>query len=75
MPRVLFREERCKSCGLCIPVCPVKIIDFADRINIRGYRPAGIKEELQIKCVGCASCAKMCPDRCITVTKDGGNKK
>ncbi|EKX80045.1 2-oxoacid:acceptor oxidoreductase subunit delta [Clostridium botulinum CFSAN001628] len=24
MPKVIFREERCKGCGHCIQVCPKK---------------------------------------------------
>lgn len=67
MPRVEFREERCKGCGQCVLVCPVKIIGFADRINAKGYKPATVKE--MEKCIGCASCGKMCPDLVITVYK------
>ncbi|MBW8383267.1 MAG: 4Fe-4S binding protein, partial [Youngiibacter sp.] len=44
MPKVVFREERCKSCGQCVIACPVKIISFTERINEKGYRPAGIPE-------------------------------
>ena len=34
MAKVTFREERCKGCGLCIEVCPKKIIvENHDRIN------------------------------------------
>ena len=56
MPRVEFREERCKGCGQCVIACPVKIIAFQDKINGKGYRPSGIKEELMAKCIGCTSC-------------------
>jgi 2-oxoglutarate ferredoxin oxidoreductase subunit delta len=69
MPKVVFREERCKSCGQCVIACPVKIIGFTDRINEKGYRPAGIPAELMEKCIGCTSCGRMCPDLVITVYK------
>ena len=40
MAKVTFREERCKGCGLCIEVCPTKIIvENQDRINAKGYFP------------------------------------
>ena len=69
MPKVTFREERCKGCGLCPPVCPVKIISFADRLNSKGYMPATVTDEKMKECVGCMSCARICPDCVITVEK------
>lgn len=69
MPRVVFREERCKSCGQCVIACPTKIISFTNRINEKGYRPAGVPEDLMSKCIGCTSCGRMCPDQVITVYK------
>lgn len=69
MARVTFREERCKGCGLCISVCPKKIIEFSEKLNVKGYHPAGVKEEKMKECIGCASCARICPDVVITVEK------
>jgi 2-oxoglutarate ferredoxin oxidoreductase subunit delta len=69
MTRVTFKEDRCKGCGLCIDVCPMKIIGFSDSLNEKGYHPAKVTEENMSKCIGCASCGKMCPDCVITVEK------
>ncbi|MCB2287463.1 ferredoxin family protein [Clostridium algidicarnis] len=69
MPRVTFREERCKGCGQCIIVCPKKIISFSEKLNEKGYHPATITEENMASCIGCASCGRMCPDLVITVEK------
>ena len=69
MPRVMFREERCKGCGQCILACPKKIITFSNTLNEKGYSPATITEENKEKCIGCACCGKMCPDLVITVEK------
>jgi len=37
--------------------------------NRKGYHPATVRPEDMEKCVGCASCAKMCPDSIITVER------
>lgn len=66
--RVNFDEDRCKGCELCTTVCPVKIVTIdTEKINIKGYHPATIKE--MEKCIACGSCAKICPDAVIKVEK------
>ncbi|MCD5414157.1 MAG: 4Fe-4S binding protein [Clostridiales bacterium] len=63
---VTFRENRCKGCGLCIDVCPVKIVALnRGTTNERGYNPASIEE--MDKCIACTNCALICPDLVITV--------
>ncbi len=66
--KVTFAEDYCKGCGLCVSVCPLKIIKLdRDRINAKGYNPAYVEE--MDKCIGCANCANMCPDSVITVER------
>lgn len=66
--KVTFDENRCKGCELCTTVCPVKIVIMdKDKINIKGYHPATVKD--MEKCIACGSCAKICPDSVITVEK------
>ena len=68
MAKVIFNEERCKGCGLCVTACPKGIVALEkEKINAKGYHPAGVNE--QEKCIGCASCALMCPDTVITVER------
>ena len=68
MPKVTFREDLCKGCGLCVAACPRKILEIAkDQINKKGHNPARITDP--DKCIGCAFCATMCPDCVITVEK------
>jgi len=66
--KVVFAEERCKGCGLCIDVCPKNIIKLADRINSHGYHPAEVED--QEACISCGMCAMMCPDVVIEVYKE-----
>ena len=66
MAKVVFDEERCKGCYLCMTACPKKIISLREEvINAKGYHPAGV--ERQEECIGCAFCATMCPDCVIEV--------
>ncbi len=65
MERVVFREDRCKGCEVCIAVCPQKIIALDSRINKLGYRSAAVKD--QEACTSCGLCARVCPDAVISV--------
>ena len=60
--------DKCKGCGLCVSVCPKKILELNKYIvNVKGYNPLFCKDEKQ--CVGCAFCALICPDVVIEVYK------
>ena len=59
--------ERCKGCGLCVAVCPKKVLEISATVNTRGYFPA--YQARPEDCVFCAICATMCPDVAITVTE------
>jgi 2-oxoglutarate ferredoxin oxidoreductase subunit delta len=65
---LVFAEELCKGCELCITICPTKILKLdLGRVNSRGYHPAIIYNLTE--CSGCMSCAKICPDSVITVRR------
>ncbi len=69
MVRITFKTDNCKGCGLCVDVCPKKLLRLSpDVINIKGHHPAEITDAS--KCVGCASCATMCPDCIIKIEKE-----
>ena len=66
--RVTFDQDRCKGCGLCISVCPVKILALdSERVNKAGYVPATVIDGG--RCIACVNCAVMCPDGVITVER------
>lgn len=68
MAKLTFKTDLCKGCGLCVDVCPKKIIVIAkDKINKKGYSPAEIID--QEACIACAFCATMCPDCIIKVER------
>lgn len=68
MAKVTFREDRCKGCSLCVPVCPQKIVFIrSDKLNAKGHHPAGVDD--MDKCTGCTFCATICPDQVIEVER------
>ena len=68
MPKVTFKTDICKGCGLCVSACPKGIIELdKNTINVKGHNPARITD--QEKCIACAFCATMCPDCVITVER------
>ena len=84
MPRITINYDKCKGCLLCISFCPKNLIVKSDKLNRQGlnyvefsrqafFRAAGIPRQGGGKensgCLGCAMCAIICPDCCITVYK------
>jgi len=68
MAKVTIKEDLCKGCGLCVSVCPRKILKISESvINKRGYSPVECFRPED--CIGCAFCATMCPDCVITVER------
>ena len=68
MKKIVFQvnEEYCKGCGLCVTVCPKKILELSvERTNSKGYNPMQITNVDE--CIGCLSCAMMCPDVAIQI--------
>ncbi len=63
---VVIDINRCKGCDLCVVACPVDVLELQPKeVNDRGYHYAYDKNPEA--CIGCASCATVCPDGCFTV--------
>ena len=53
----IFKEEACKQCGLCFPVCP------EDAIPVNSEKK---REDFNYDmCKGCGVCSKVCPFNAI----------
>lgn len=64
MPGISIDKDKCKACGICISVCPKKLIKEGDEVNTHGYSYA-VFSDTQNACIGCALCAISCPDMAI----------
>ena len=58
----------CKGCGLCIEKCPVKVIEWSDRLGFMGTPSVQPRIE---GCIVCGICQTVCPDAAIHVEKKG----
>ena len=64
MARVVIDSEKCKGCYLCIDVCPKQILRKNKEFNSKGIYSV-IFDDKNKTCIGCAMCAKRCPDMAI----------
>ena len=60
--------DACKGCGICISVCPVKILAFSGEFNSRGVHFPEVTEPE--KCTSCGNCMVYCPDFAMVVDKN-----
>jgi 2-oxoglutarate ferredoxin oxidoreductase subunit delta len=60
-------SDRCKGCGLCVAVCPKKVLRISDEINTKGYFP--VCQAHPENCIFCATCCLMCPEVALTITE------
>jgi len=67
MAKIVVDPELCKECGLCVGVCPKKILRMGENFNSSGYRY--VEQFNAEECTGCKLCSIMCPDAAIGVYK------
>jgi len=65
MAVIKIKENHCKGCLLCIPVCHNRSLVISEVINVHGLHPVKFKEGAE--CDGCKKCAIMCPDVAIEI--------
>ena len=64
---IVVDTVHCKGCSLCVEACSTDTIGLANEVNAKGYNFAYMA--LPDTCIGCANCAMVCPDSCLTVYK------
>jgi 2-oxoglutarate ferredoxin oxidoreductase subunit delta len=65
--RHIIDNDRCKGCGLCVTICPKKVLEMSEEVNSMGYFP--VHQARPDDCIFCTTCCIMCPDVAITITK------
>lgn len=65
----ISKFDHCYGCGVCVSVCPVKIIGF--RQDDKGFYSPYIEENS--KCIECGICVKICAFNHDTIAISGSN--
>ena len=66
--QIEINHDWCKTCYICIEICPKNVFEKADQVSKKGTLPVEIKN-LEA-CTGCMQCELLCPDLAISVTKE-----
>ena len=69
--QIVIDQERCKECGLCVSVCPKKILAFSNDFNQGGFHPVQVTDAE--KCIKCGFCVLMCPDLALELKEVSNN--
>ena len=66
MIEIVINPDYCKGCGICVLICPKKVLQTSDLINLKGYMlPIAVNLDA---CTQCKLCEIVCPDLAIAVT-------
>jgi len=63
----VVEADLCKSCGICVELCPAGVLAMGDEINRHGYRVVRVVHGE--RCVACRVCERFCPDFAIRVVE------
>lgn len=64
--KYLFLQfNKCTGCGLCIEVCPTKVLEAGPELNSKVAYPPVVKDGEE--CKFCQECEFICPDLSIYV--------
>lgn len=67
---VYIDKELCKSCKICVHICPKNVYGITHRVNKKGYNYVeAVRED---DCIGCKKFELSCPDFVLYIEKEEG---
>lgn len=64
MSYITIDDSKCKSCYLCVDVCPKKLLKPGKTVGKAGQYIVEFQNNNE--CIACKQCAMVCPDAAIT---------
>lgn len=64
---VYIDKELCKSCKICVNICPKNVYEITHKVNKKGYNY--VKASRMDACNTCRICEMSCPDFVIHIEK------
>ncbi|WP_368488563.1 2Fe-2S iron-sulfur cluster-binding protein [Clostridium sp. BJN0013] len=71
----LSKGEDCVLCGLCVKACKAVGIGVLSLVNKGIYKKLNILDKASQKCIGCGSCANVCPTNAIKIIDKNEQRK
>lgn len=66
---VVIDKKLCKGCGICVYVCPRKLLKLSEKTDSRGVHI--VKVVVNDECSSCHLCEYFCPDHAICCEEKG----
>ena len=63
----LMNRDWCKGCGICVALCPKKVLELDREDKVIAARPAD--------CICCKLCEIRCPDLAVEVICEEGEEE
>lgn len=61
-------SELCKSCRICMSICPKNVFELTNHVNKKGYNyVAAVRSE---DCISCKLCERSCPDLALYIARE-----
>lgn len=65
MAEIYIDQSRCKGCDLCLRLCPKKVFEESQEIEVKGFK---LRAPVKIRdCSECGLCRYFCPEGAITL--------
>lgn len=71
----LEKGEDCALCGLCVKACKAVGVGVLSLVNKGIYKKLDISNKSTQKCIGCGSCANVCPTNAIDIIDKDGERE